>query len=135
MPEAYAKPCQISRMIRHTENPDIVRTVHSIQFTVFKQFQVYLGTFNNIQPCSGIVRDIKACCGTFRHYWEKNSKMFPCEAFFSCIFDGMLSWSVLDPRNPPWSEVFGLCVCAQSYSFGKTLHLKCLTVFWVLLSW
>ena len=101
MPEAYAKPCQISEMIRHTENPDIVRKVHSIQFTVFKQFQAYLGTFNNIQPCSGIVRDIKACCGTFRHYWEKNSKMFPCEAFFSCIFDGMLFWNVLDPRNPP----------------------------------
>ena len=68
MPEAYAKPCQIFKMMKHTENPDIVRTVHSIQLTIFKHFQAYLGTFNNIQPRSGIVRDIKACCGIFRRY-------------------------------------------------------------------
>ena len=48
MPEAYSKPCQISNT-RHVENPGIE------QF-----FQRYLGTFSNIQPCPGILRDTEA---------------------------------------------------------------------------
>ena len=29
MPETNSQPCQISNMMRHIENPDIVRTVYS----------------------------------------------------------------------------------------------------------
>ena len=60
MPEAYSKPCQISRMMRHIENPGIVKTVYSCIF----------GDINNIQPCSDISRDIKAYSGIFKHCWS-----------------------------------------------------------------
>ena len=32
MPEAYSKPCQISKVMRHIENPGMVRTVYSVMF-------------------------------------------------------------------------------------------------------
>ena len=38
---------------RYIENPGIVRTVCSVA-----HFQAYLGTFSNIQPCSGILLNI-----------------------------------------------------------------------------
>ena len=67
MSDAYSKPCPISRMMRHTVNPDIVRTVYSGIFRhiqghscLFRHFQAYSGTFSNIHPCSGILKDIKA---------------------------------------------------------------------------
>ena len=41
MPEAYSKPCQISKMMRHIENNGIVRTVHS---DIFRHIQ--LGSMN-----------------------------------------------------------------------------------------
>ena len=47
MPEAYSKPCQISKIMRHIENRAIVRTVYS-------------GIFINIQTCPSILRDIRA---------------------------------------------------------------------------
>ena len=45
MPETYSKPCQISKIMRYVKN------------------------HGNIQSCSGILRDIKAQWGIFRHYW------------------------------------------------------------------
>ena len=36
MPETYSKPCQISKIMRHIENPGIVRTVYS---DIFKHIQ------------------------------------------------------------------------------------------------
>ena len=50
MPESYSKPCQISKMIKHIENPGIV--------SLFRHFQAYSGTFSNIQPCSGQYSDM-----------------------------------------------------------------------------
>ena len=41
--EAYSKPCQISKMMRHIENLDIVRTVYS------DIFMHSSGSFRNIQ--------------------------------------------------------------------------------------
>ena len=38
MLEAYSKPCQIAKVMRHIENPGKVRTVYS-------------GIFRDIQPC------------------------------------------------------------------------------------
>ena len=49
MLEAYSKPCQISKMMRHIENPG----PHSL----FRHFQTYSGTSSNIQSCSCIFRD------------------------------------------------------------------------------
>ena len=42
-PDAYSKPCQISKMMRHFENPGIVRTVYS-------------GIFRHVQVHSAILR-------------------------------------------------------------------------------
>ena len=41
--EVYSKPCQISKMMRHIENLDIVRTVYS------GIFMHSSGSFRNIQ--------------------------------------------------------------------------------------
>ena len=38
MHEAYSKSCEISKMIRHIENPSMVRTVYS---GIFRQIQGY----------------------------------------------------------------------------------------------
>ena len=61
MPAVYSKPCQISKMMRHIENPDMVRTVYS---GIFRYIQEHSAIFShvqdNIQTCLGIPRDIKA---------------------------------------------------------------------------
>ena len=42
MPEAYSKPCQKSKTIRHIKQPDTVRTVYS-------------GIFRHIQGHSAVI--------------------------------------------------------------------------------
>ena len=49
MPEVYSKPCQISKMMRHIENPGMVRTV----------IHTFLGIFKDIQQYSALRRHIK----------------------------------------------------------------------------
>ena len=53
----HLKPCQIYKMMRHIENPG------NSQNSLFRHFQGYSGTFSNIQPCSGTLRDIKSYWG------------------------------------------------------------------------
>ena len=55
IPDKYFKACQISKMMKHIENHAIVTTVYS---GIFKHTQ----GFCNIQPCPGILRDIKVYC-------------------------------------------------------------------------
>ena len=43
--------------MRHIENPG------NSQNSLFRHFQGYSGTFSNIQPCSGTLRDIKSYWG------------------------------------------------------------------------
>ena len=54
MPEAYSKPCQISKIIRHNENPGIVRTIYSSISYIFRDIQQYSVMFRlifkHIQP-------------------------------------------------------------------------------------
>ena len=50
----------ITTISRHIENPGIVRTVYSET--------AYSGTFSNIQPCSDILRGIKAYSGILEAY-------------------------------------------------------------------
>ena len=42
IPAAYSKPCQISKIMRHIENPGIVRTVYS---GIFRDIQAYSWTY------------------------------------------------------------------------------------------
>ena len=42
----YTKPCQISKMTRHVENPDIVRTVYSV---IFRYIQGHSVIFSYVQ--------------------------------------------------------------------------------------
>ena len=65
MPEAYSKPCQISRMMKHIENPGIIRTVYSgifrhIQWhsAILSHFQTYWGTLRHVEAHSGIIEAI-----------------------------------------------------------------------------
>ena len=62
MPETYSKLCQISKMMRHFENPDIVRTVYSYIFrhiqghsAIFSQVQGHLGALMHIEAYSGVI--------------------------------------------------------------------------------
>ena len=67
---------------------------------------------------------------------RKNFKMFPYEAFFSCVFWEKCfskSSSSMKPRLP-W-KISGCAPALRHYSFCKMLHLKCLTVVWIHLSW
>ena len=48
MSEAYSKPCQISKIIRHNENPGIVRTVYSGISYIFRDNQQYSVMFRLI---------------------------------------------------------------------------------------
>ena len=60
MPEAYSKPCQIFKMIRHVDYLDIVRTEQFIQ--------AFSGIFRNISISSDILRDIEAYSGIIEAY-------------------------------------------------------------------
>ena len=55
-PEEYSKPFQISKMPLQSHN------------SLFRRFQEYSGTFDNIQTCLDILRDIKVYRDIFRHY-------------------------------------------------------------------
>ena len=46
MPEVYSKPCQISKMMRHIENPGMVRTVYSY---ILRHIQEYSAIFSIAQ--------------------------------------------------------------------------------------
>ena len=46
MPEAYSKPCQISKIMRHIENPVIIRTVYS---GICRHTQGHLAIFSHVQ--------------------------------------------------------------------------------------
>ena len=63
MSKVYSKPCKIYKMMRHTENPCIVRSL-------FRHFQAYSWKFSNFQSWSGIFRGIKVYWKTFRCYWN-----------------------------------------------------------------
>ena len=60
--EFYDNNNVITTISRHIENPGIVRTVYS------HIFQAYSGKFRNIQPCSDILRGIKAYSGILEAY-------------------------------------------------------------------
>ena len=60
----------ITTTLQHVEKNDIVTTL-------FRNFQANSGTFSNIQPSSGKLRDIEGYCGIFRHYrgvWSHDQK-------------------------------------------------------------
>ena len=58
MPEAYSKPYQISKMMRHIENSGIVKTVYS---DIFRDSQEHsaIFLFRNIQEHSAMFRHIE----------------------------------------------------------------------------
>ena len=45
IPATYSKPCQISKMLRHTENPDVIRTVYS---GIFRHIQGHSAIFCHV---------------------------------------------------------------------------------------
>ena len=60
MSGVYSKPFQISTMIRHIENPGIVKTVYS---NIFNRIQGHSLIFSHAQGHSGTLRYIEACSG------------------------------------------------------------------------
>ena len=56
MPEVCSKPCQTSKMIRHIENPGIVRP---IDLGIFRHIQGHPAIFTHIQAYSGTLNHIE----------------------------------------------------------------------------
>ena len=56
--------------------------------------------------------------------------MFSCSACFSCVFDDIYQNVLVLLLPLPW-KISGCEPVLKHYSFCKTLHLKCLTVFWI----
>ena len=65
MPEAYSKPCQLSKMMRNNESPDIFRTV---SLGISKNIQGHSAIFNHVQAYCGTLKYIEAYSGIFVAY-------------------------------------------------------------------
>ena len=61
-----SKPCHISKMMRCTENPDIVRTVYS---SIFRYTQGHSAIFSHVYACWGTLRNIEAYSDIIETYW------------------------------------------------------------------
>ena len=65
MSETYSKLYQVSKMMRHIENPGIVRTVYS---GIFMYIKGHSAIFSHVQPCQGTLRHIQANVGIIKAY-------------------------------------------------------------------
>ena len=65
MSEAYSRPFQISKMMRHIENPGIVKTVYS---DIFRCIQGNSPIFSHVLGHSGTLRYIEAYSGIIETY-------------------------------------------------------------------
>ena len=64
---------------------------------------------------------------------RKNSKIFPCGIYFSCVLMKCLSKCPSSSKPSMLWDISGCVHVLRHCSFCKTLHLKCLTVFfWIL---
>ena len=63
MPEACLKLCQISKMTRHIESLNIVKTVYP---SIFRYIQGRLAIFSLVQANSGALRYIEAYSGILK---------------------------------------------------------------------
>ena len=61
--DAYLKPCQIFKIMRHIENPGIFVTVYSC---IFRHIQGHSAMLNHVQVCWGMLRGY---LGIFSYYW------------------------------------------------------------------
>ena len=115
MLEAYLKPYPISKILRHIENPGIVRTV----------IQSYSETFSNIHPCLDIFRDIKAYWGIFRHYWgtlshiQTNSELYIQN---TRIYNGAIFRTLEYSESEAFSKVWRTFRHIQSPSIVRADH-------------
>ena len=60
MTEEYSKPCQISKMMKHIENPDTVKAVFS---GILRDIQRHVALFSHVQACLGTLRYAQAYSG------------------------------------------------------------------------
>ena len=67
MPEAYSKSHQISKMVRHIENPGIVRKVCS---DIFKDIQRHPAILSHVYAYWGTLGQIEECSGITEAYWS-----------------------------------------------------------------
>ena len=99
-PEASSKVCQTCKMIMHIQNPDIVGTVYS---SIFGDIDAYSVTLigmqlqGRVEVSPVLFKKSKKVSWFWKkgpycvHLWvEKNFKVFPSKAFFSCVFDKTL---------------------------------------------
>ena len=65
---------------------------------------------------------------------QKSAKCSPAEPFFLVLFTKCLSKCSSSTKHLLPRKISGWLPTLRHYSFWKTLHLKCLTVFWICLS-
>ena len=118
----------ITTTLQHVEKNDIVTTL-------FRNFQANSGTFSNIQPSSGKLRDIEGYCGIFRHYrgvWSHDQKYAELCVIHACTTVKQSEpWLVQNPRHlqNPLEHIRGsriLRALAQSKQFIEVFS----RIFW-----
>ena len=163
-PQASSKACQTCKMVRHIQSPDIEwliqafsRLIRDIQgcWCIFSHIYRHptreeakppLLYFLKFEKDALILEKKGLDCV---HLWvkfsiqnvvqeylgEKASKMFSAEPFFVVLLMKCLLKCSSSMKPPlPW-KISGFVSARRHYSFCKTLHRKCLTVFWICLSW
>ena len=89
--------------------------------------------------CSSLGKIFQSKC-SFKNIWEKKLQNIFLWCLFSCVFREMfiVSYTFLLYAIFPWNlscpeKISGCARALQHYCFCKTLHLKCLAVFWICL--
>ena len=66
MPETYSKPCEISKMMRHIENPGIIKTVYS---DIVRSIQGHSAILSHVLAYCRILRHTESYSSIIKAYW------------------------------------------------------------------
>ena len=139
MPEIYSKPFQISKMMRNTENPNIVRKVYSGIFINIQRHSAILTYVQaNIPPYSGMLKNFQTLLWYIEPYSEPYVNLRHLQKPVK-LTDQAYSepWHSQNSSFKYFQEYLGIfrnidaySAIQKQYSFCKMFHLSCLTVFW-----
>ena len=112
---------------RHIENSCIVKTVYS---GIFRHSTIS-GTFNNIQPCSGILMHIRIYRGIFWHYCSVGNYMFKVSnrgTRARCEICSKVTIKTLERRHEHHKRYFGVFFVNFEYISQLALVFLLLTL-------
>ena len=96
------------------------------QNSLFEHFQTYSRIFNQIQPCSGILRNIRAYWGIFKHYWgiwshnQEYSEL--CVTPDPCIYNRDISTTLAYLESEAPSKACRICKMIMPCIYSGSWH-------------